>query len=103
MSLLQLLYVCISTVPCILSLSFWLTDMILCAHVVCDFSVYVTVLLGGSLRAARQWQACRKHLGQTVLSAQGCGFTASGIMWLSTRSQALTEAVDIHTNMYQLK
>lgn len=64
-------------------LNFWFTNMILCAlsavysHVVCDFSVYVTVLLQGSLREVRQWQACRKHLGQTMLSAQGCGFTAS--------------------------
>lgn len=86
-----LIWLCACAVHCVQSCRVW------------DFCVYVTVLPQGSFREARQWPACRKHLGQTMLSAQGCGFNASWIMWLGAQSQALTDAVDTNTNMYLLK
>lgn len=54
---------------------------------------------GGSAEA-RQWQACLKYLGQTMLRAGGCSFTDSWIIWPSTRSQALTCASDKHTHTH---
>lgn len=90
---------------CLLSLKFCLRRCVIAKATVYPCAIRECVSIcqraqpqGGSAEA-RQWQACLKYLGQTMLTARGSNFTDSWIIWLSTRSQALTCASDKHTRM----